>query len=458
MLTTRENVFGLVKELARRISYSKLAEEVGIAEYELQKLGTGEREPSTDEMWKLIRSSNKYGFFDVLPAHGIPPVSYDLRAPFNILEPPIGYGEDPPVLQLKDNPTEIAGHRVDFPLGLPASVLAANAKWIEFYARRGFDILTYKTVRTRYRKEHPWPNWVFLKNPSEIEDPSAPPPMVGYPDYWPGDPTKASMANSFGVPSLEPEWWREDIRRAREVVREGHQVLIVSVVASVSGTVEAIADDFAKTAQLAKEAGADIVEANYSCPNTPDDPAGEVYQAPKVARRISEAMREALGGTPLFVKIGYLPKPQLHEFVELNAEFINGIVAINTISAEILAERPQEAQTGKKILEYLRALNHIEGRKYTFPGKGRSRAGVSGWAIQARAQEIARNLVALRKEIPARSGKPLAILGVGGVLTPQDFFDRLEVGVDAVESCTGAFLNPHLGMEIRSSHRAAKQK
>lgn len=439
-MSTAQAVSGLISELAQRISYSKLAQEVGVSEDELKQWVAGKREYSQEEIWKLTRVSSVHGFFDLLPAHGITPVSYDIATPFDLVEPPIGYDQDPPVIPLKSRPTKIAGFQVDFPLGLPASVLAANAKWLEFYARRGFDILTYKTVRTQYREAYPWPNWVFLKDPIEITDPSNPPLMVGYPGYWPDDRITRSMANSFGVPSFGPDWWQEDVKRARKVVREGHQVLIVSVTASVRGSTEAIAEDFANAARMAKKAGADIVEANYSCPNVQGDPVGEVYEDPDKAAYISLAMRDALGDTPLLVKIGYLPEPKLRKFVECNAQFINGIVAINTISAEVVDEK--------------------EGQ--TFPDSGpvsRKKAGVSGWAIKARAQEVARNLVSLRKEIPGRSGKPLTILGLGGVLTRQDAFYYLDhIGVDGVESCTGAFLNPNLGLEVRLDEEAIKKR
>src|SRR6476646_7617597 len=45
--------------------------------------------------------------------------------------------------------------------GLAAS-LGMTADWIGLYARLGFDILTYKTVRGRVRHAHAPPNWIFL--------------------------------------------------------------------------------------------------------------------------------------------------------------------------------------------------------------------------------------------------------------------------------------------------------
>lgn len=444
MLTSR-NISRLVDELAQRVSTLELVNDLRISDAELAQWRRAEKpQYSDEEIWKVKLAAFKHGFFDLLPAHGIPVVSYDISSPFNLLDAPVGFAEDPPIVPLRQRRTQIAGHWVDFPLGLPASVLAANSKWIEFYARRGFDILTYKTVRTRYFKEHPWPNWVFLKNPRSLEYPvdSA---VVGCPGYWPEDRTTISMANSFGVPSLAPEWWKEDLRRAREVVKKGHQVLMVSVMASQHGSKEAIAEDFVEAARIARDAGADIIEANYSCPNVQGDPIGDLYRDAEKSGYVSQALRGALGEkTPLFVKIGYLPGPELRKFVEGNAPFIRGIVAINTISAEVASSDgeqifPDRSQNGGKIV--------------------RKTAGISGWAIKAKAQEVVRNLIEFRRSLGREAGQSaLTILGVGGVVTEQDVDQYLQLGVDGVESCTGAFLNPHLGLDVRMDRKAMEQK
>lgn len=297
---------GLINDLSGRISDTQIAAELSISETELRRWKSGQVKFQPSQLWQLARISNKYGFFDLLPAYGITPVSYDIASHFDLLSAPLGFEEEPPLVPLIDRPTMIAGHRVDFPLGLPASVLAANSNWIEFYARRGFDILTYKTVRTMYRREHGWPNWVFIKNPASVDGPLKDLQAAGVVDHWPENRETVSMANSFGVPSLSPEWWQKDVRRARGMLRDGHQVLIVSVVASVVNSEEAMTEDFVKAALLAKDAGADIIEANFSCPNVAGDPVGEVYQDVEKAARISKAMKEALSGTPLFVKVGYL--------------------------------------------------------------------------------------------------------------------------------------------------------
>jgi dihydroorotate dehydrogenase (NAD+) catalytic subunit len=434
-LVRAQAISDIVRELARRISSERLTKELGISEQDLRGWTSAKREYSHNEFWRVILIAYKYGFFDLLNARGLPSPSYEIGRPFNLLMAPIGFEVDPPLVPLIDRPTMIAGYRVDFPLGLPASVLATNAKWIEFYARRGFDILTYKTVRTEYRDAHPWPNWVFLKNPVAMESPFNT-AVTGFPEYWPEDLTTVSMANSFGIPSLAPEAWQDDVRKARQIVREGHQVFIVSVVASRHDDESVIADDFVKAALMAKNSGADIVELNYSCPNVIDDPSvGEIYKVPDVSGRISKAVKTALEETPLFVKIGYLSPSELRAFVISNAPWINGIVAINTITARVVND---------------------DG-KITFPG--RETAGVSGWAIRARAQEVAKNLVELREDVFRDLKKRLAILGLGGVLTAQDVSDYLDkIGVDGVESCTGAFLNPLLGLHSRFDVEALKRR
>src|SRR5439155_25509379 len=69
-----------------------------------------------------------------------------------------------PSVRLRVQPTRIAGFQVEFPLGLPASIIAANASYLNYYAQRGFCILTYKTVRSRLLKAHAHPQWVVLTN------------------------------------------------------------------------------------------------------------------------------------------------------------------------------------------------------------------------------------------------------------------------------------------------------
>src|SRR5687768_10572930 len=49
------------------------------------------------------------------------------------------------------------GLPVGSPLGVPAGPLL-NGRWCLYYASLGFDVLTYKTVRSRERACYPLPN------------------------------------------------------------------------------------------------------------------------------------------------------------------------------------------------------------------------------------------------------------------------------------------------------------
>jgi dihydroorotate dehydrogenase (NAD+) catalytic subunit len=419
----------LAREIMDKLPHDELARELG-GEAALRASGPTRQTSSYEEAWRILRVAYQRQLFDIVQETGLPPVSFDIQRGIDLLGKPIGFDQEIPPVPLIKRPTKIGGLPVDFPLGLPASVLATNANWLEFYGKRGFDILTYKTVRSREHKGWPWPNWVFIENPRDLAQESDT-PFIGMPGYFPEDLAKVSMANSFGIPSLAPDAWEEDVRRARAIVKEGHQVLIVSVFASKTESEDAIIQDFVATALSAKKAGADIIEANYSCPNVPNEgDRGDLFKDAERSARVSSAIRDAIHPTPFFVKIGYLPEHELREFVNRNAAFIDGIVAINAISERV----------------------NRSDKTPTFPG--RDKAGISGWSIKSRAHEVARNLVALQKDVHLNYNKRLTLLSIGGVITKQDFDDRLAIGVDGVESCTGAYLNPYLGFEIRFDQTA----
>lgn len=90
------------------------------------------------------------------------------------------------------------GLPVASPLGVPAGPLL-NGKWCLYYASLGFDVVTYKTVRSRSRDCYPLPNLQPVVcsqlNGSEAEVTTSE-EMLG------------SWAVSYGMPSKEPAVWR----------------------------------------------------------------------------------------------------------------------------------------------------------------------------------------------------------------------------------------------------------
>ncbi len=64
----------------------------------------------------------------------------------------------PRIRRLPGGPgANLFGRHLNSPLGIAAGPLL-NSKWIEGYARLGFDVLTYATVRSRFHPAHSLPN------------------------------------------------------------------------------------------------------------------------------------------------------------------------------------------------------------------------------------------------------------------------------------------------------------
>ncbi len=91
-----------------------------------------------------------------LPSSGMP--VYDLRRSYaeNYRLAPDIVSIDVPSVPGK---WQFCGLPVDSPIGIPAGPLL-NGKWCLYYASLGFDVLTYKTVRTVQRNCYPAPNLV----------------------------------------------------------------------------------------------------------------------------------------------------------------------------------------------------------------------------------------------------------------------------------------------------------
>ena len=105
------------------------------------------------------------------------------------------------------------GQKVNSRLGIAAGLLP-NAKWISGYAARGWDLLTYKTVRSSARDCYPPPNWAFVNADDGVG------PVYAMDDL-PQNPSTVSSAVCFGMPSMPPQFWREDNSRAKAVLIEG---------------------------------------------------------------------------------------------------------------------------------------------------------------------------------------------------------------------------------------------
>lgn len=346
-------------------------------------------------------------------------MTYDLHQTyqFNYERGPI-FPTAPP--KVKPGPMKtFLGLPVQSRIGIAAGVLL-NSKWITGYAVRGFDLLTYKTVRSSYRACYPPPNWVFVNDDANPDGP------VYATERPSGDPAQWSSAVCFGMPSMAPETWRADIPRAKSGLSPG-QILIASVVATPSERPNSaeVAEDFARCATWAAEAGADAIEANYSCPNV-CSAEGSIYMDAKFSRAITETIRSAIGAKPLLLKIGhYVRAEDMRQFLRAVNGLANGITLVNAIS------RPVLYPDGRPVF----------GEKFR-------KAGVLGRAIHAPCVQSVRQA----RNIINEDGLNLSIAAVGGISKAQDAADFFNAGADAVLMGSSPMYLPDLAAELKTAH------
>lgn len=332
---------------------------------------------------------------------------------------PFGVFADGEILEQKGEPNfNFFGHKVYSPFGIPAGPLI-NGKFVQASLDKGFDIVTYKTVRTEAHVCHPWPNILGVKIDGDLTLEKAKENLVGTTKYE----EPLSITNSFGVPSLSPEFWQEDIKNLIKNKREG-QVIVGAFQGTKKGDgdVASYINDFCNAARMLKEAGVKVMEVNLSCPNEGTDNllCYDVERSVKVV----EAIKNEIGEIPLIIKIAYYKDEEAFKnFVKEIGNIVDGISAINTIAAPIVNESGAQA----------------------LPGEGRMKSGVCGHSIKWAGIEMVKRLKSIREEF----GYKYTIVGVGGVTEAEDFFDYRNAGADIVMSATGAMWNPYLAKEIK---------
>jgi dihydroorotate dehydrogenase len=306
---------------------------------------------------------------------------------------------------------DFCGLQVGSPLGLAAGPLL-NGRWILYYAALGFDVLTYKTVRSRHRPCYPWPN---LQPVAATELRRSGATLAAEAEAG------GSWAVSFGMPSKAPEVWRADVEATRRALPKD-KVLSVSVVATAEPdwTLDELADDFARCARWAVDSGADCVEANFSCPNVASVDA-QLYQQPYAAGRVAARLRQAVGSRPLLIKIGHVADEALAAALcKAVASQADALVMVNCIAATVVDAKQR-------------------------PLFGGERRGIAGEAIR----EAALDQVRLFARVIREHGLQVRLVGVGGITTAAQVRAHVEAGAHAVQLATAAMLDPAVGLTIR---------
>ena len=344
---------------------------------------------------------------------------YDINISYeeNLRQGPQFQGEIPSRnLPPKEKWPNFLGYKVASKLGVAAGPLL-DSRWTSFASDMGFDIITYKTIRSQKHLCHPHPNcqYVDLKNPL---DPNNIPLKTKLAKEFPKVMSDISITNSFGMPSQEQKVLLEDLPRAINYIAP-HQILVVSVVGTPSKDTSFV-DDFVNTALFAKSCGAKIIEANFSCPNVVSK-EGSLFLDPKLAYDMAKALTAALKGTPLIIKVGAYQNLDLMRkmFIALSKAGVAAVSGINTVSMQVVDDHGNPAL-----------------------GPTRLKSGICGRAIFNVAQDFIRN----GRSIIDSEKLDLTLIGVGGVTTSNDFHTFDECGADFMQCATAMMWDPYIAM------------
>jgi len=330
-----------------------------------------------------------------------------------------------PMPEVPETPLkEFFGVPVRSRFGIAAGLLL-NASWIALYGKLGFDLLTYKTVRSGYRACQRMPNWIYIDHDDPL-DADRPDEVLVRARRRPSVGERTTSAVSFGMPSKAPEIWQPDARRAKASLALG-QALIVSVVASPAAGEgpDSTVNDYARLAAMARDAGADVIEANLSCPNVCTS-EGSVYLDPAVSKRVAMAMRDAAGDTPITLKAGLFQEYKaLDALLRAVSGHADGIILVNGISRRVVNSDGTPAF-----------------------GAGREVVGVLGRSIHSPCLANVRHAV----ETVEREQLGLKIVSVGGVLGVDDAKHYFDAGAYAVMMGAAPMFMPDLAVQFKDRH------
>jgi len=321
----------------------------------------------------------------------------------------------------------VLGCEVMSRIGIPACALTTS-KGIALMAGLGFDILTYKTIRTTSVPSHPLPNICYVAYAGQFnyQDIGT---KIGAQEKIPHDMRKLAISNSFGMGCFGGrDWLQQDIVAARKALVKG-QMLIVSIFGTGSDN-QSLANDFALAASLAYEAGAQVIEANLSCPNIGCHKP--LYYDCGLSAAIVKAIGQAVP-VPVIIKVGI---PQSYDHLKqllittAHAGLV-GMCGINSVSMQVVDQNGD-----------------------AFFGLQRQLSGISGNPIRSLALDFVRNA----RKIIDNCHLNITLLAAGGITMPEHFDLFFNAGADVALSATGAMWNPYLAHDYHLKTLNYKEK
>jgi len=397
-------------------------------------------------MWhEVVPLLRKRRLEPVLSLHALPfpryPIGSDPQVSDNGLDgPQVAIWDQPLKPEHSTGGWNVLGFDVGFPVGIPACELTSNADWIEYYARMGFHLLTYRTVRNRPTPGSPY-DWVFvdgIRAPWTSDTSLAEVRRVEGP--MPPDLRRISTATSYLAPSAAPEIWMPDVKEARRRLDDlgGHHLLIVSVTDSVPAdqkSIETLSADFVAVALRAESAGAQAIECYLARART------------KVAEGLERCERDVDTSIAIVESVRAALDRKTRLLIKLSA----------AISDESL-ERIVVPLAQKGLIDGVSGISPVEVDRVTqLDGRtlwDERRPGVAGFPLRKLSEDFVRRLASLK----AQHGLKFDIIAMGGVMTAKDVATYLDLGASAVQIATAASCNPHLAEEAHALYVVSLQK
>jgi dihydroorotate dehydrogenase (NAD+) catalytic subunit len=335
-----------------------------------------------------------------------------------------------PKLEFLEEPRfTFLGKKIHIPLGIPAGPLL-DSNFMNASINAGFQIVTYKTVRSLPWESHPWPNVLKVSNSQEIvpggEIKCEPIQALSALNL-----SATSVTNSFGVPSQHPSIWHNDFQKTKFA----NAFPVLSFQGSRNKQQNSFTDylkDFILTANLAARAlntkmEADKIEygaleVNLSCPNETGVPLFlNLTECAEVIKNIKSEIKKVSANIKLIAKVGVYNENEAHNFLMHCEKYIDAISAINTVSGEI------KSQNGEVILGSKLKQGGICG------------AGIFNHGIKT---------IQIFSHLLKKQNYKIQLIGVGGVKNASSVNDYLNAGAQVAQSATMAMWNLKLASEV----------
>lgn len=183
-----------------------------------------------------------------------------------------------------------------------------------------------------------------------------------------------------------------------------------------SGVDEGIIDYVTSAKRAKKSPAIQMIEINISCPNAF---GGQTFTTPPLLEKLLKALDKVKVGKPTFIKMPVdLTWPETKALLDVIVKYdVTGITMGN------LTKKRDKAKLKEPLPD-------------TVPG------GLSGAPLKVKSTEL------IRKSYKAYGDK-LVIIGVGGILSPEDAYEKIKAGATFVELITGFIMNgPQFAEEV----------